>query len=81
MGSKTRQWHIDNTYRSLIEERDNWRWQLDNCAEVAVELQAEIDQLRAALRLAAVVVFGHCDPLTTSPDELVQHFIEEAKNV
>ncbi len=39
----------------------------------------EIERLRVALRLAAVEVFGHCDPTTTSPDELVQHFIEEAR--
>ena len=39
----------------------------------------EIERLRAALRLAAVEVFGHCDPTTTSPDELVQHFIKEAR--
>lgn len=39
----------------------------------------EIERLRAALRLAAVEVFGNCDPLTTSPDQLVEHFIEEAR--
>jgi len=61
MGNKTRQWHIDNTYRSLIEERDNWRWQFDNCAEVTAELQAEINQLRAALHLAAGLL-SSCAP-------------------
>jgi len=36
----------------------------------------EIERLRAALRLAAVEVFGHRDPTTTSPDQLVEHFIK-----
>jgi hypothetical protein len=43
------------------------------------EAVAEIERLRAALRLAAVELFGQCDPLTTSPDDLVRHFYEEAR--
>jgi len=39
----------------------------------------EIERLRAALRLAAVEVYGSCDPLTTSPDDLARHFYEEAR--
>lgn len=46
------------------------------------ELQDAAEQsrrLRAALRLAAIDVFAQCDPLTTSPDQLVQHYIDEGR--
>jgi hypothetical protein len=44
-----------------------------------LDAAAEIERLRSALRLAAVELFGQCDPLTTSPDDLVRHFYEEAR--
>jgi hypothetical protein len=64
-----------------IVERLEWHGTCVRNAEGLCLLQQslyEIKRLRAALRLAAVEVFGHCDPTTTSPDQLVQHFIEES---
>jgi hypothetical protein len=45
----------------------------------ALEAADEIERLRVALRLAAIEVFRQCDPLSTSPDDLVRHFYEEAR--
>lgn len=37
-----------------------------------------IERLTVALALACNELFGVCDPLTTSPRELMQHFLKEA---
>jgi signal transduction histidine kinase len=70
------QWRSD-----LLDASDEMRRLVDDLRRCIDDDLFEIKRLRAALRLAAVEVFGHCDPTTTSPDELVQHFIEEARNV
>jgi|SanBayMetagenome_1026888.scaffolds.fasta_scaffold318375_1 hypothetical protein len=38
----------------------------------------EIELLRVALQMACYEVFAYCDPLKTSPKELVAHFMNEA---
>jgi hypothetical protein len=38
----------------------------------------EIELLRVALQMACYEVFAYCDPLKTSPNDLVAHFMNEA---
>jgi len=38
----------------------------------------EIELLRVALQMACYEVFAYCDPLKTSPKDLVAHFMNEA---
>lgn len=51
----------------------------DADVQVVFDAADEIERLRAALRLACVEVFGFCDPLATSPDELAESYINEAR--
>jgi hypothetical protein len=44
------------------------------------EAADEIQRLRVALALACNELFGTCDPLKTSPHELMTHFLEEARD-
>jgi hypothetical protein len=59
----------------IVTRLQDTAYETDLCWEAA----DEIERLRAALRLAAVEVYGSCDPLTTSPDDLARHFYEEAR--
>jgi hypothetical protein len=49
-------------------------------ADALLEAADEIQRLRAALALACNELFGTCDPLKTSPHELMTHFLEEARD-
>ena len=40
--------------------------------------QVEVERLRVALALACNELFSICDPLATSPRELMRHFLGEA---
>lgn len=42
------------------------------------DLAEQVERLRTALALACNELFGTCDPLETSPQELVAHFMNEA---
>ena len=42
------------------------------------EAADEIELLRVALQMACYEVFAYCDPLKTSPKDLVAHFMNEA---
>jgi len=63
----------------MVDDIDDLRIAYRQAMNTIEQATAEIERLRVALRLAAVEVFGRCDPTTTSPDELVEHFIEEAR--
>lgn len=41
--------------------------------------RAEVKRLRVALALACNELFSICDPLATSPRELMRHFLGEAR--
>lgn len=40
----------------------------------------EIQRLRVALALACNELFGFCDPLETSPHQLMAHFLDEVRD-
>lgn len=54
--------------------REKYVGQLPICTEAA----DEIELLRVALQMACYEVFAYCDPLKTSPKDLVAHFMNEA---
>jgi hypothetical protein len=68
----------DQVMRDAAAEIEQLRIAYRQAMNTLEQATDEIERLRVALRLAAVEVFGHCDPTTTSPDQLVQHFIEES---
>lgn len=46
-------------------------------ADALAEAADEIQRLQDALRLACNELFGICDPLETSPHQLMEHFLDE----
>lgn len=73
---------IDDLHDEIQQLREALEFEVNannTMSSLITQISDENERLRAALRLAAIDVFAQCDPLRTSPDQLVQHYIDEGR--